>query len=86
MQPFQGAIQTYCEISFEMDLGASSLLLSKEDRLGWVHLTSCATRAEQNWQWQQSGWGGFQAVAVAPCSLPFSERRKCKRCQASRVT
>lgn len=47
-----------------MDLGASPLLLSKENRLGWIHLASCATGAEQHWkassqagevsrQWQQ---------------------------------
>lgn len=48
MWPLWEAIQTYCEISFEMDLGASPLLLSKEDRLGWVHLASSATRAEQH--------------------------------------
>lgn len=61
-----------------MDLGASPLLLSKEDRLGWVHLASCATRAEQHWKWQSPGWGGFQAGAAAPYSLTFSERRKFK--------
>lgn len=33
-------LQTYCEINFEMDLGASPLLFSKEHGLGWVSLDS----------------------------------------------
>lgn len=38
---FVEIIQTYCEISFEMVLGASLLLFSKEHGLGWVSLGSC---------------------------------------------
>lgn len=33
--------QTYCEVSFERDLGAIH-----EHQLGWVNLGSCATTAE----------------------------------------
>lgn len=59
-------VQTNCEISFEMDLGASPLSFSKEHGLGWLSLGSCAITAEQHWSDSgQAGWVSRQC-----CSSP----------------